>query len=227
MHRFGRRFLRLSAVVVVAMAGCAGHPTAAPERAAPFMEAPTSADGAWQRLVDGNARFVAAETQSRELIHRREELASGQHPWAIVLACADSRVGPELVFDQSLGDLFVIRNAGNLADPIAIGSIEYAVEHFHCHLIVVLGHSSCGAVAAAVSGGAMPTMNLQAVVDRIQRGLRGMRPGDDPVAANVRQSAVDLLNDSPIVAKHVAQGDLTIVMAVYQLKTGQVDRLPH
>src|SRR5436305_9248189 len=111
-----------------------------------------SADQSLSRLLAGNARFVAhKERHPDESSARRRELVSGQHPFAVILGCADSRVAPELLFDEGLGDLFVIRVAGNIADDAVLGSIEYAVEHLGSKLIVVLGHESCGAVSAAVA----------------------------------------------------------------------------
>src|SRR5205814_6637151 len=117
-------------------------------------------------LKAGNARFVRGESQLRDLPQARQALAAGQHPAAIILCCSDSRVPPELVFDQTLGRLFVVRAAGNVVDPALLGSIEYAVEHLGARLLVVLGHSSCGAVDAALKGGSA-SPNLRALVERI------------------------------------------------------------
>src|SRR5439155_1280302 len=115
-------------------------------------EAPVTGAQALERLKAGNTRFAADKSNPKNIgKDRRAVLAKGQHPFAVVLTCADSRVAPELVFDQGLGDLFVLRVAGNIADPFVLGSIEYAVEHLHTPLIVVLGHESCGAVAAALT----------------------------------------------------------------------------
>src|SRR5579863_4464138 len=129
----------------------------------------------WAELLDGNQRFIFGRTQPRELIQLRHSLAQGQHPRVIVLACSDSRVAPELLFDRNLGDLFVIRAAGNIADAIEVGSIEYAVEHLGSSLLVVLGHEKCGAVTAACSGEKMPTANLQAIVDKIDPAVAQAR----------------------------------------------------
>ncbi len=104
----------------------------------------------------------------------RPELAEGQHPYAIVLACADSRVAPELIFDESLGKLFVVRVAGNVADPVVLGSIEYAVEHLHANLLMVLGHENCGAVKATIGGGAFPP-NIEALIKRITPAVDKVR----------------------------------------------------
>src|SRR5947209_2306854 len=114
--------------------------------------APPTAEGAIKLLKEGNGRFAQGKLAAKDTgANRRALLAKGQHPFAVVLTCADSRVAPELVFDQGLGDLFVLRVAGNITDPFTLGSIEYAVEHLHTPLIVVLGHENCGAVAAALT----------------------------------------------------------------------------
>jgi carbonic anhydrase len=186
----------------------------------------------WKRLMDGNQRFVAGEPQERELVETRAELAKGQHAKVVVLTCADSRLCPELIFDQNLGDLFVIRVAGNIADRIGRGSIEYAVEHLHARLRVVLGHEKCGAVAAAASGKRMPTANLRAIVAQVRPALAGIQapPGSEQltalgVAANVRRSAQDLLSHSPVLKKEAASGKLSVIRAVYRLKSGEVVKL--
>lgn len=193
---------------------------------------PTTPEGIWADLVEGNKRFMGNRPLTREYFQTREHLSKGQHPKVIVLGCADSRLSPELIFDKNLGELFVVRTAGNVADPIALGSIEYAAEHLHASLLVVLGHEKCGAVAATASGGKMPTANLQAIVDKIgpvTGALKEFFSGDDlvnfAVQANVAQSANDLLKHSPILQKEVAEKKLTIVKAVYRLKSGEVMRL--
>ncbi|MBL8766572.1 MAG: carbonic anhydrase [Planctomycetes bacterium] len=192
----------------------------------------TDVDAIWAELLKGNQRFVAGTPEARDLVTSRVALAAGQHPTTIVLACADSRVAPELVFDQSLGDLFVVRTAGNIADEVALGSIEYAVEHLGARVLVVLGHEHCGAVKAAASGATMPTPNLQAIVDRIAPALDHVRPfavadqlAELGVAANVHQSAGDLIVNSPIVHEAVEHGTLTLIRAVYRLESGEVVRL--
>ncbi|MBK6942303.1 MAG: hypothetical protein IPH13_19170 [Planctomycetes bacterium] len=189
-------------------------------------------DAIWSELLAGNQRFVAGTPATRELVASRTELAKGQHPTTIVLACADSRVAPELVFDQSLGDLFVVRTAGNIADEVALGSIEYAIEHLGARVLVVLGHEHCGAVKAAASGATMPTPNLQAIVDRIAPALDDVRPfavadqlAELGVAANVHRSAGDLIVNSPIVHEAIEHGSITLIRAVYRLESGEVVRL--
>lgn len=187
----------------------------------------------WIDLLAGNKRFVSGNPQAREFVKARQELAEGQHPRVIVLGCADSRVSPELVFDKSIGDLFVVRTAGNITDPVALGSIEYAVEHLHASLLVVLGHEKCGAVAAAAAGGRMPTPNLEAIVKKIAPALKPLQQGGASgdlltslgVEANVRLSARDLVKNSEILRHELEDGKLTIIPAVYRLASGEVNRI--
>lgn len=192
-----------------------------------------TAEEIWQDLMTGNKRFVAGQPQARTLVQTRQELANGQHPKVIVLGCADSRLSPELIFDQTLGDLFVVRTAGNIADPVALGSMEYAAEHLHASVLVVLGHEQCGAVAAAASGEKMPSINLQAIVEKIRpavaqvksQGVQHEQLVSLAVEHNVHQSAKDVLQHSPILQKAVTAGKLTVIKAVYRLRSGEVLRL--
>lgn len=192
-------------------------------------------DGAiWADLVAGNKRFMAGQSATREFVKTREELAKGQSPKVIVLGCSDSRLSPELIFDKNLGELFVIRTAGNIADKIALGSIEYAVEHLHSTVIVVLGHEKCGAVAATAEGGKLPSDNLKAIVKQIdpalkahrKAGLEGALLAEKGVASNVELSAANLLKNSEILEKEVQAGKVKIVKAVYSLASGEVRKLP-
>ena len=167
-----------------------------------------------------------------EEMARTLELARGQYPLVTVLGCSDSRVSPSLVFDQTVGDLFEVRAAGNVADAVALGSIEYAVQDLRTPMLLVLGHDQCGAVVAAVSGEAMPSQGLQALVKRIAPAVervRGQATGEALVAlaveANVQQSARDLLSESAILRRHVEGRQLTVVTALYRLATGDVVRL--
>ena len=147
----------------------------------------------------------------------------------MVLGCADSRVAPELVFDRGIGELFVVRSAGNIAEPVAVGSLEYAVEHLHAKVLVVLGHDKCGAVKAALSEAKMPTENLETMVGYIAPGLKGLKGwADGPdlvrlaVEANVRRQADELLRRSPLLRKAVAKDEIVILKAVYDIHTGRV-----
>lgn len=186
----------------------------------------------WNDLVEGNQRFVAGKPKVREFKQLRSALAKGQHPKTIVLTCSDSRVPPELLFDKNLGDLFVVRSAGNVADPVGLGSIEYAVEHLGSSVLVVLGHEKCGAVTAACSGEKIPSANLQAIMDRIDPAIMQARSYAKPdnlvdaaISENIHQSAQDVLQRSEILRQALKQGKLTIIEAIYRLDTGEVTRL--
>lgn len=189
-----------------------------------------SASQALHRLLEGNERFVAGKAQHPDQsTERRAELAKGQSPLAVILTCADSRVAPELCFDQGLGDLFVIRNAGNVLDDHTLGSIEYAVEHLHTGLIVVVGHAKCGAVSAAVAGGEAPG-HLHSLVEAIEPAVEEARkqPGDvvdNAVRANALRVAEILSHVEPVIKPAVQAGRLSIVAARYDLATGRVEVL--
>ncbi len=191
-----------------------------------------SPDKIWSDLMDGNKRFIAGKLKSRAVVSVRESLTKSQHPNATVLSCSDSRVPPELVFDQTLGDLFVVRAAGNIAAPLGLASMEYAFDHLGSTVLVVLGHTKCGAVTAAASGEKMPTPNLQAMVDQIGPAVekvKGSATGDALIEAaikeNVHQSAMDVLAHSEVLRHAKEQGKLTVIEAEYQLDTGEVVRL--
>lgn len=228
------RTLCLSLVLALAASGMAQAPPAVPAQHAshvPSQATPTAAE-VWNSLMAGNRRFVAGKPQARDLVSLRQKLVSGQSPKAIILSCSDSRVGPELIFDQSLGDIFVVRTAGNIADAIALGSIEYAVEHLHSPLLVVLGHQKCGAVNAACSGEKMPSQNLDAIMEKIDPAVTQAKTyakADDLVESaikeNVHHSASDLLGNSEIIRNAVKSGKLTVIEAEYELDAGQVVRL--
>lgn len=189
--------------------------------------APTgpSAAEARQRLTTGNRVFADDATFAA----RRAELKTGQHPFAVVLTCADSRVPPEQIFSQQLGDLFVIRVAGNVVDPDVLGSIEYAVEHMHAPLVIVMGHESCGAVKAAVEGGEAPG-SIGALVEKIEPAVkqaRSIHPSSPQACLN---SAIDFnvlrslaqIRRSEIVQEAIAHHGLRVMGARYQLATGTV-----
>ena len=186
-----------------------------------------SSDQLWQDLAAGNARFVAGKPNARHLTAERAKLANTQAPHVAVLACSDSRVAPELLFDKTLGDLFVVRDAGNTPDPIAIGSLEYSVAVLGSNMIVVMGHQSCGAVKAACSGDKMPSASLDAVVQPIKSSCSLAKGKDvEPATRNhVHVSAQALLAGSAILKKRVDEKKLVIVEAYYSLETGKVERL--
>lgn len=184
----------------------------------------------WGELASGNRRFVDGKSERRDLVTRRKELTKDQHPRVAVLSCADSRVPPELVFDEGLGDLFVVRSAGENADPTAVGSLEYAVEHLGTVVIVVMGHQSCGAVKAACSGEKAESPNLEAIVTPIVASCSKVdksKPDtlDLAIRDHVHSVAQDLLARSVILKKAVDSGKLAIIEAYYSLDTGEVTRL--
>ncbi|MFO0828611.1 MAG: carbonic anhydrase [Phycisphaerales bacterium] len=229
----GSRSVRLGLLAACAVAlistGCASTPSS--QRTAAGEPAPVAADVAMQRLMDGNKRFVSGHPLNADRDPaRRSELAAGQHPFAIVLTCSDSRVPPELVFDQGLGSIFVVRVAGNTADDVAIGSIEYAVEHLGARLIVVLGHEKCGAVAAAVKGGELPG-HLPAVVADIRPLVAQAKadPGDpvhNCVWLNAAHVAAQLRASGPILSEFVEHHGVEVQGAVYDLDSGVVRLVP-
>ena len=188
---------------------------------------------ALQGLVEGNGRFVDGKQAPHILgAERRRELAKGQHPKAIVLSCSDSRVPPEHVFDQQLGEVFVVRTAGNVADGVALGSIEYGVEHLGIPVIVVLGHRSCGAVKAAVEvhqTRAHPHGHVAEVLDLVMPAVREAERNKAPdllnasIENNVARVARSLVHRSPLLVDQVKAGKLKIIRAVYDLETGKVE----
>ena len=194
-------------------------------------EGNVTADSVLAELTAGNEHHIAHRYQHpHETIERQRELASGQSPHAEILSCADSRVPPELIFDQGLGDLFIIRVAGNVVSDTELGSLEYGAEHLHVPLLVVLGHQHCGAVTAAVEGGEAEG-HIAALVNLLRPAVektRGM-PGDhveNAVKANVEMVVKQLRASTPILAKLVSEGKLKVVGAVYSLDTGKVTWLP-
>lgn len=194
---------------------------------------------ALQRLRAGNGRFVSEE-RSREMPNgksRRDELAAGQEPFAIILGCSDSRVPAEIVFDQGLGDLFVIRVAGNIVASSLVGSVEFAAERFGTRLVVVLGHSQCGAILATLEELQRPranqSRNLRSIVDRVRPSVETLLATDlknDPpelvrqaVRANIRASASHLRHGSEVLEQLIQSAGLLVVGAEYSLDTGVVE----
>lgn len=188
-------------------------------------------DTALAELKTGNAHHVQHRYQHpHETIERQRELVKGQHPHAEILSCADSRVPPEIIFDQGLGDLFVVRVAGNIATDAELASLEYGAEHLHIPLLVVLGHEHCGAVTAAVEGG-KPEGHLGTLVDFLRPAVDQTRTmaGDkveNAVRANVQLVVQQLRSSTPILSELVAHNKLKIVGGVYSLDTGKVNWLP-
>lgn len=198
-----------------------------------------SADEALERLKEGNRRFTTGNHSLESLLSqsRRRELTEGQDPFAVIIGCSDSRVPVELIFDQGLGDLFVIRVAGNVMAPSLIGSVEFAAAKLGTPLAVVMGHTSCGAVQATVDelqrSQKSQSKNLSSIVDRIRPAVEGLLQTDlkndrgelirQAVRANIRQSASTLRNSSQILETMIEKGDLKVVGAEYSLETGEVD----
>lgn len=189
----------------------------------------------WQQLLDGNARFISGKAQHpHQDAVRIAETANGQKPFAIVVGCADSRTAPELLFDQGLGDLFVVRLAGNIVDAAALGSIEFAVAKLGARLIVVLGHEKCGAVSAAVDavkGAAAPPGHIGAIVDAIRPAAASVHGHegdevDNAVKANVQHVVERLKKASPVLTPYLQSGELTVVGARYDLDQGKVEQIP-
>jgi carbonic anhydrase len=198
-----------------------------------------SAREALERLREGNRRFVSGMRMNPTLTNqtRRSELAAGQEPFAIILGCSDSRVPAEIVFDQGLGDLFVIRVAGNIVASSQIGSVEFAAERFATPLVVVLGHSGCGAVLATLEELMRPkenqSRNLRSIVDRVRPSVEALLATElrhdadalvrQAVRANVRASANHLRQGSEVLEQLIEKEKLVVVGAEYSLETGIVD----
>lgn len=187
-----------------------------------------SADQALRKLMAGNLRYATNRTiHPDQSAARRMRLAKGQQPFTVIMSCSDSRAPAEIVFDQGLGDLFVIRVAWNVVDDHAIGSIEYAVEHLGVHLVIVLGHERCGAVTADVSGGEAPG-HIASLLDAIKPVLAMVKDSggdrvDQVVRANALYVAGQLRSSQPILAHAVEHGGLEILAARYDLDSGKVE----
>ena len=187
-------------------------------------------DEALKRLQDGNRRF-ATDRPIHGAHHRKRmaEVVNTQKPFAVVVACSDSRVAPEIVFDDDLGEIFVVRSAGHVVDDVELGSIEYGVEHLGASLVFMVGHERCGAVAAALSGEAAEG-HVSAVIKAILPSVQSTRgqPGDhaeNAMRANVRRVVRQLEADEPVLTERVKTGKLKIVGARYDLDTGLVELL--
>ena len=188
-------------------------------------EQSVSPDAALSKLNDGNKRFVENKMSApKPIAERRAATAQAQHPFAIIVGCADSRTSPEIIFDQNIGDLFVVRTAGNLVDDYALGSVEYAVEHLGSRLIVVVGHERCGAVKAALES-ATATGHVNALVRDIQPAIQAAKGKQgDPLTNAVRENAVEVADK---IRKSAQLGELAsqvkVVSGYYDLDTGKVE----
>ncbi|WP_088224964.1 carbonic anhydrase [Desulfosporosinus sp. FKB] len=190
----------------------------------------TTPEAAMELLLEGNQRFKSGTVLNKDIsITRRTDLLrNGQHPFAVIVSCSDSRVPPEMLFDQALGDLFVIRVAGNVITPVELGSVEYAVEHLKVPLVVVLGHESCGAVTAAVEGGetkgsisAVIAKIIPSVIQAKSENLAGNPLIEQCVNLNI-QSSVQDLKKSPILKEALEKKQLQIIGSKYDLDEGGV-----
>jgi carbonic anhydrase len=201
-------------------------------------DAPLTAVDALSRLREGNARFASNVRSVDSLLSqlRRADLAARQHPFAIILGCSDSRAPAEIVFDQGLGDLFVIRVAGNVVAPSQVGSVEFAAERFRTRLVVVMGHTGCGAIDAAIEASQAHlawSKNMLSIVDRVRpsvESLLGTEAARDrktlaraAVRGNVRASADHLRHGSPVLEELILKDGLLVVGAVYDIESGAVD----
>jgi carbonic anhydrase len=194
---------------------------------------------ALERLRAGNLRFVSERSRSGDSVTgtRRSEVAAGQQPFAIILGCSDSRVPAEIVFDQGLGDLFVIRVAGNIVAPSQVGSVEFAAARYDTRLVLVLGHSQCGAILATLEELQRPTenqsRNLRTIVDRVRPSVESLLATplkhdrdaliQQAVRANLRASVNHLRHGSEVLEQLIQEGGLRVVGAEYSLETGLVD----
>ncbi|MEA1786731.1 carbonic anhydrase [Arenibacter sp. GZD96] len=182
-------------------------------------------------LMEGNTRFLENHPlHPDQTLERIRDLKKGQHPYAVVVSCSDSRVPPELVFDQGLGDLFVIRNAGNIIGDYELGSVEYAVEHLKAPLVIVLGHSQCGAIGAFIDhkNDAVPN-HIQNIIDYIKLEPEEMELNESAdnyyemaIEANVRHGVHTLQSSEPVLAKRAEEGEVRIVGALFHLDTGRI-----
>lgn len=210
---------------VIAMAALIGFAFASPQEG----------QESFSKLMEGNKRFVAGSLAQKDVGEtRRKELAGGQHPFAIVVTCSDSRVAPEILFDEGLGDIFTVRVAGNVLDPISLGSIEYAAEHLHAPLLVLLGHEKCGAVSAALDSKGEPEGNIGAILKKIMPAVKKAKAKggskddmlNNAIRENVALSYKDIRSKSPLLKHLIDKGELKVIAGVYHLASGEVEQLP-
>lgn len=182
---------------------------------------------ALKELTEGNKRyFLSKQSHPHQSTERREEVAKGQKPFAVIVGCSDSRIPPEIIFDQGLGDLFVIRVAGNIVDDVALGSIEYAVSHLGSQLVVVLGHSKCGAVTATVQGGEAHGHIghiVKAIAPAVERAKAETGDlTDNSIRANALLVADQIKSSKPILSEMIQNGKIEVVSAYYDIDSGKV-----
>ncbi|MCE0498828.1 MAG: hypothetical protein LV481_12870 [Methylacidiphilales bacterium] len=224
-----RHFLKLAGGMAAGLAFSSRALLAAGETPKP--ENVISPDEAFERLKTGNRRYVESAMKRHDFLAERKALIGGQNPFAGVLSCADSRVGPEYVFDTGLGDLFVVRVAGNFADEDAVASFEYAVQFLGTPLLVVLGHEKCGAVDAAiktVKDGAELPGHLPQLVEHIRPAVEAALPEpgsllDNAIRENVLLTVKNLKTATPVISQYVAQNKIRIIGGIYKLSDGHVE----
>ncbi len=174
-----------------------------------------------ERLIKGNDRFVSGQLSKKEHEKKRKEVLTGQKPFATILSCSDSRVVPEYIFDQGIGDIFIIRTAGNICDPIAIGSIEYGVEHLKTPILVLLGHTKCGAVTATCSCNGKKEGNfIDKIVEKITPAVKSSI--DESILENLKCTERELLQKSHVISSLLKEKKLKIIRMEYFLETGKV-----
>ena len=212
-----------------------GLPLAAqPQPFPPSFRPPFTPSSLWTQLMNGNTVYKRGNLPYTDIIDARDRTAEKQKPPVTVLSCSDSRVPPELIFGRTVGDLFVVRVAGNAASAFDIASIEYAIDHDYTKLIVVMGHQDCGAVVEALKTDDPPTPSLVALVQRIRESFIGLPTWtgsesdrvERAVKANARSSAAYLLAHSTVIRKAVLDGKVGLIVAYYKLKSGEVEELP-
>jgi carbonic anhydrase len=193
-----------------------------------------SADEALKRLMDGNKRYAEGKMTACQQTTKetRDALSKGQNPYAIILSCSDSRVPPEIIFDKTFGEIFVVRVAGNVPDPIVLGSIEYAAEHIGSPLIMILGHERCGAVIATVDARGKPEGNIGAIIKTITPAVKKAKQEkkenskeelvEKAIDYNIHLAAGNIIKQSPIIKHLVKAGKVKIVKAKYDLDEGKV-----
>ncbi|MCX8195172.1 MAG: carbonic anhydrase [Candidatus Micrarchaeota archaeon] len=178
---------------------------------------------AMRKLIEGNGRFVDGKHSNYDIRKRREELVSGQKPFAMVVDCADSRTSPEIVFDAGLGDLFVVRKAGNFVEPGDLGTLEYGAAHLKCPVLVVMGHQSCGAINAACKSDSAEG-NISFVVKPLQEAVNAANRNPDAASReNVKVVIKQIREKSPLISRLEKEGALKVVGAYYSLESGKVE----
>jgi carbonic anhydrase len=224
-----RHFLKLAGGMAAGLALSGRALLAAGETPKP--ENVISPDEAIERLKKGNRRYVGGAMKRHDFLTEREALVGGQNPFAGILSCADSRVSPEYAFDTGLGDLFIVRGAGNFTDDDAIASFEYAVKFLHTPLLVVLGHEKCGAVDAAIKtfkdGAKMPG-HLPHLVEHIRPAVEAALPEpgpllDNAIRENVLLNVENLKTATPIISQYIAEKKVRVIGGVYKLDDGRVE----